>query len=170
VDDSGSSDPIDAIVVDLRRVRPDLDSGALQITGRLLRLAQFVASRREAVLAPFGLSVADFDMLASLRRRAGSGPVNVRDLLQWLMLSSGGMTKRLDRLEAVGLIERRRDPTDRRGVLIELTAAGLDVIENALTEVLASERQLVTTAIDSAETRRSIEDGLRRLLLMDDQD
>ena len=156
-------DAVDGIVDDLQRLRPDLDTGGFRITGRILRLAQFLESRRQAILEPMGLTVADFDVLASLWRRAGPGPLNVRDLQRSLLLSSGGMTKRLDRLETVALIRRTPDPSDRRGVLIELTATGTDIIQHALTAVLSSERDLVATAIHSAQTRHRVEDGLRRL-------
>ncbi|MBI5089296.1 MAG: MarR family transcriptional regulator [Actinobacteria bacterium] len=158
-------DAVDAVVHDMRATRPDLDPVGLPITGRILRLAQFVADRREEALAEFGLTVADFDVLASLRRRAGSDPVKVRDLVSSMMLSSGGMTKRLDRLEAVGLLARGPDPADRRGVLIRLTPSGIDAIDRALEVVSRIESELVTTALDAPETRRQVEAGLRRLLL-----
>ena len=159
---------MDEIVADVRRGYPELEVKGLPITGRVLRLAQLLAGRREEVLAGYGLTVADFDVLASLRRRAGTGSVNVRDLQRWMMLSSGGMTKRLDRLASTGLIERHPDPGDRRGVLIRMSDDGLEVIDRALPAVTASETELVTSAIGSAIARRHVEDGLRRLLLAEE--
>ena len=158
------TDAVDEIVNDWRVMRPDLDPVGLPITGRVLRLANHLTSRRDRTLAEFGLTVGDFDVLASLRRRASTGVVNVRDLQRSVMLSSGGMTKRLDRLESVGLIVRLPDPADRRGVLIELTGTGVDLIDEALTAVTASEREFVTGALGSHTARRHVEDGLRRLL------
>jgi DNA-binding MarR family transcriptional regulator len=164
--DEELSDTVDDIVSDLRQMRPELEPLGLPITGRVLRLAQFLATRREEVLAEFGLTVADFDVLASFRRRAGAGAaIKVGELQRWMMLSSGGMTKRLDRLETVGLILRGPDPTDRRGVLIQLTLAGVDMIDRALPAVTAFENRLVASAIESPEARRHVEDGLRRLLV-----
>ena len=159
-----STDAVDQVVNDLRRWRPDLEVVGLPITGRVLRLAQFLTSGREQRLAEFGLTVADFDVLATLRRRAGADPVNVRDLQHAMMLSSSGITKRLDRLESAGLIERHPDPGDRRGVLIKLSSDGLDLIERAVVAITVFESEVVGDAIDS-EQRLQLESGLRRLLL-----
>ena len=136
----------------------------LPITGRVLRLAQYITVGREQRLAEFGLTVADFDVLATLRRRAGTDPVNVRELQHAMMLSSSGITKRLDRLEGAGLIERHPDPGDRRGVLIKLSSNGLDLIERAVVAITTFESKVVGDAIDSEE-RLQLESGLRRLLL-----
>ena len=165
MDEKYVADAVDRVVEDVRNGYPGLEVSGLPITGRVLRLAQFLASRREAVLSEHGLTVADFDVLASLRRRAGDSAIKVRDLQSWMMLSSGGMTKRLDRLESMGLLERHADPGDRRGILIQLTTRGRGVIDRALPAVTESETQLVASSIGSAETRRRVEDGLRQLLL-----
>lgn len=81
------------------------------------------------------------------------------------MLSSGGMTKRLDRLEGLGLVTREPDPSDRRGVLIRLTPAGRQLIDSAIPAVLDAESELVEQAVGSQRERASVEAGLRRLLL-----
>jgi DNA-binding MarR family transcriptional regulator len=158
-------DALDRVVDDLRAWRPDLDVIGLPITGRVLRLAQFLTSGREQVLAEFGLTVADFDVLATLRRRAGSDAVNVRELQHAMMLSSSGITKRLDRLETLGMIERHPDPADRRGVLIRLSRAGLDLIETAVPAITIFESNLVADAIASPDDRALLESSLRQLLV-----
>lgn len=157
-------DAIDQVVSDLRRWRPDLEVVGLPITGRVLRLAQYISVGREQRLAEFGLTVADFDVLATLRRRAGTDPVNVRDLQHAMMLSSGGVTKRLDRLEAARLIERHPDPNDRRGVLIRLSHTGLDLIDRAVVAVTVFESTAVGNAIGSEGERIQLENSLRRML------
>ena len=157
-------DAIDQVVNDLRRWRPDLDVAGLPITGRVLRLAQYITIGREQRLAEFGLTVADFDVLATLRRRAGADPVNVRDLQHAMMLSSGGVTKRLDRLESTQLIERHPDPSDRRGVLIRLSPTGLDLIDRAVVAITDFENGAVGDVIGSDEERLQLETSLRRLL------
>ena len=163
--DAGDRDAVDQVVNDLRAWRPDLEVIGLPITGRVLRLAQFLTTGREQQLAAFGLTTADFDVLASLRRRAGAGAVNVRDLQQATMLSSSGITKRLDRLESARLIERHPDPTDRRGVLIKLSPEGLDLIEAAVPAITVFESDLVSRALGTDEERVGLESGLRRLLI-----
>jgi DNA-binding MarR family transcriptional regulator len=165
VDVTPRTDAIDEIVDDVHRIWPELDVIGLPITGRILRLCRFLESRREEQLAPFGLTLGDFDMLATMRRRAADQPVNIRDLQRSLMLSSGGTTKRLDRLETAGLIQRLPDPNDRRGVLVALSPAGRSAIDEAIPAMTRFETALVEHAIDSSAARAAVEDGLRRLML-----
>jgi DNA-binding MarR family transcriptional regulator len=165
VDTNSPTDDVDQVVNDLRNWRPDLEVIGLPITGRVLRLAQYLTSGREQQLAEFGLSVADFDVLATLRRRAGADSVNVGDLQHAMMLSSSGVTKRLDRLETARLIERHPDPNDRRGVLIRLSPTGLDLIDRAVVAITVFESAVVSGAIGSNDERLQLEAGLRRMLL-----
>jgi DNA-binding MarR family transcriptional regulator len=104
-------------------------------------------------------------MLATLRRRAADDPIKIKDLQRSLMLSSGGTTKRLDRLESAGLIQRHPDPNDRRGTLIGLTGAGFDLIDEAVPAITRYETALVSDAIASARNRGFVEVGLRHLLI-----
>ena len=165
MDTNSPYDAVDQVVNDLRNWRPDLEVIGLPITGRVLRLAQYLTSGREQRLAEFGLTVADFDVLATLRRRAGAASVNVGDLQHAMMLSSSGVTKRLDRLETAQLIERHPDPHDRRGVLIRLTQTGTDLIDRAVVAITVLESGVVSSAIGSDEERLQLETGLREMLL-----
>ena len=81
------------------------------------------------------------------------------------MLSSGGTTKRLDRLETAGLIERLPDPNDRRGTLIALSPKGLDLINEAVPAITRYEADVVTSAIGSERNRAAVENGLRQMLI-----
>lgn len=157
-------DLIDEVVADVAALYPDLEVAGLPIVGRILRLADLLEGRRERQLAEFGLTVADFDVLATLRRRAPDASLKVRELLHSMMLSSGGMTKRLDRLEKLGLIERRPDPDDRRGVLVGLTAGGVAAVDDAIPAVTRAETELVRSVIRADRDRSRLEADLRRLL------
>jgi len=121
-----------------------------------------VETRREEQLARFGLTLGDFDMLATMRRRAAEQLINIRELQRSLMLSSGGTTKRLDRLEVAGLIERLPATTDRRGVLIGLSPAGRTVIDGAVPAITSYETTTVQAGIDSTAVRAAVEDGPQR--------
>ena len=156
---------MDEIVEEVREWLPDVAVDGLPIVGRILRLARYLEAGRERELAAFGLTVGDFDLLATMRRRAAAESIKVGDLQRSLMLSSGGTTKRLDRLETAGLIERLPDPNDRRGTLIRLSRAGLDLINEAVPAITRYESALVTSAVGAPRGRKAVEDGLRQLLI-----
>ena len=126
-----TGDVIDRMIDGWRAARPDLDPSPLGLVGRVIVLAEHLEKSVDAALAAHGLTLGQFDILATLRRHGRKGGLTPGQLLQSVMLSSGGMTNRLDRLEAAGLIARRGDPTDRRGVVVELTAKGRKVIDAA---------------------------------------
>jgi len=127
----GHADVIDALVAAWRETRPDLDPSPLAVVGRVIVLAQHLEESVGAALAKHHLSLGQFDILATLRRHAPKGGLTPSELLGSVMLSSGGMTARLDKLEAAGLIERAADAGDRRKVVIGLTAKGRRVIDAA---------------------------------------
>ena len=139
------------------------------MTGRLLRLGERLATTRAGLLAGHGLSVGEFDVLATIRRREGQGGSNPRDLQRAVMISSGGMTKRLDRLEAANLLERRPDPDDRRGVRIMLTDDGRELIDRVLPALLDAERTALEDALPRGADRHRLA-ALLRSLLTDHED
>ncbi|MEX1271372.1 MAG: MarR family transcriptional regulator, partial [Acidimicrobiia bacterium] len=154
-------DIIDRISRDLGERGVEADVSGLAVTGRVLRLARSVEAARDELLGEFGLSVADFDVMATLRRRAEPSGLKAKHVQASVMITSGGMTKRLDRLESAGLIERLSDPDDRRGVLIALTTAGRQVIDEALPALLAAEAKMIGEAIGSARDRERLVSLLR---------
>ena len=80
-----------------------------------------------------------------------------------MMVSSGGTTKRLDRLEARGLIRRDRDPADRRGTLVTLTDDGLATIDIVETKNVQNEKRLLAPL--TRTQRNTLAQLLRELLL-----
>jgi DNA-binding MarR family transcriptional regulator len=157
------SDSVDHIVQAWRRRDPQLDSSSLEVTGRLVLCASYYKRVVIAVLQPFGLSIADFDVLNTLRRvgdRHGSKPT---DLARSSLITTGAMTSRLDRLERSGLIRRMPDPTDRRGVLVRLTSQGSKVARQALQELIAANQVFLEPL--SGQQRESLASALKLLLL-----
>lgn len=126
-----SPDVIDRMLTQWRLARPDLDPSPLGVVGRVIVLAQHLERSVEAALEKHHLSLGQFDILATLRRHGPKGGLTPTQLLESVMLSSGGMTARLDKLADAGLIERKSDPDDRRVVVVELTAKGRRVIDTA---------------------------------------
>ena len=124
-------DAIDELLAAWRVARPDLNPAPLALVGRILVLARRLERRVEAALGKHKLSLGQFDILATLRRAEDEPGLAPTRLWKSVMLSSGGMTNRLDKLEAAGLVARRPDPADRRGLVVSLTAKGRRVIDAA---------------------------------------
>jgi DNA-binding MarR family transcriptional regulator len=154
-------DGVDEILEQWRRERPDLDPAPIGVVGRISRLARELELRLEPVYRDHGLEPGWHDVLATLRR--GGAPYRMRptDLTAALMLTSSGTTKRLDRLEAAGLVQREPDPADRRGTLISLTQAGVERIDAVTTAHLENERRLLA-GLSSAQLAQ-LADLLRAL-------
>jgi len=143
-------------------VRPDLDPSPLATVGRVIVLAQFLERSVDAALARHGLNLGQFDILATIRRSGSPTGLTPKQLLKSVVLSSGGMTSRLDKLEYAGLVKRHDDPDDRRGVLVALTAKGLKKIDAATaTRFEEAERSCPELP---AEEREQLADLLRAWL------
>jgi DNA-binding MarR family transcriptional regulator len=117
-------DFVDQLDEQWQRARPDFDHTWFGIITRIQRLAVFVNSIQEQFASAHGLKYGEFLVLAALRRSAPDFALNPTELFKSLLITSGAITKRVDRLVAMGLVERRADPADRRGVLVYLTAKG----------------------------------------------
>jgi DNA-binding MarR family transcriptional regulator len=126
-----------------RKERPDLDVSPQGVIGRLHRLAGHLTAELVAVYERHGLSEGEFDVLATLRRSGAPYELAAGELAEHTMVTTGGLTKRLDRLESGGLITRRRSDTDGRGRVVRLTAAGRRVIDAAFTDHMRNERRLL---------------------------
>jgi DNA-binding MarR family transcriptional regulator len=138
-------DRADIAIEQWARERPELPSLTMAAIGRLLEAAERVTrDHLNPLFAKAGLQSGEFDVLATLRRSGAPYMLSPTRLYEAMMISSGGMTNRLDRLERAGLIERRPDPNDRRGKLIALTAAGRRVIDETLTRHVANEERLMS--------------------------
>lgn len=150
-----SSDEVGRMRDRLAELYPDLDTSAFGVTGRVLRLAQQFESLRADHLATFELTPGDFDVLATIRRLEGTERINPARLLQSVLITSGGLTKRLDRLEEAGLIARYRDPQDRRGALLRLTPDGTTLVDRALPSLLTMERELVAQSLSDRQLEQA---------------
>ena len=155
-----ATDAVDRITAQWRRERPDLDSRPMEVIGRITRGAALIQRELERVFAQHGLAGGDFDVLATLRR--SGKPLTPGELSHSTMVTTGGMTKRLDRLEELALIRRQPDPTDRRGRLITLTDEGRVLIDRAVEAHLENEERLLANL--PAAKRKELAALLRELL------
>jgi DNA-binding MarR family transcriptional regulator len=158
-----AKDTVDAMLEQWKRERPDLDVTATGVFGRISRIAALVEQSMDRVFEPHGLTGADFVLLAALRRSGEPYQLTPTALTRSMMVSSGGTTKRLDRLEAQGLIRRDPDPADRRGTLVTLTEAGLAAIDTVATEHVQNEKRLLAPL--ARNERAALTQLLRELLL-----
>ncbi|WP_076398759.1 MarR family winged helix-turn-helix transcriptional regulator [Insolitispirillum peregrinum] len=145
-----------------RRERPDLDPFPMEVLGRLAEASQHISRDRLLPLFErYGLQGGEFDVLATLRRSGDPCALTPTALYEATMVSSGGMTNRLDRLEKAGFIERQRHPTDRRGTLVVLTPQGRALIDELLPLHIQNE-QTVLSVLTSDE-QQMLNDLLRKL-------
>ncbi len=131
-----AQDLIDILIRQWKTERPDLNVEPMGVVGRVLRLATRLERRVSETLKPYGLTVGGFDILATLRRTGNPQGLTPTELMEAVMLSSGAMTNRIDRLEEQGLVERRPSPSDRRSLQVLLTAEGRKVVDEAVADRL----------------------------------
>lgn len=133
--------------------RPDLDASPIGLIGRLHRLAARLTEELTAVYRRYGLAEGDFDALVTLRRQGAPFALTCSALAESTMITTGGMTKRIDRLAAAGLVRRRDSESDGRSRLVELTPAGRELVDEAFTAHVANEHRLVG-ALDAVDRER----------------
>lgn len=163
VDDDGTApDRVARIQQEWRRERPDLDPSPQGVFGRLARLHGHLSEQLAIVFRAHGLTEGEFDVLAALRRAGDPFERTPSELAASVMISSGGLTKRVDRLEAAGLVARRPHEGDGRSRVVALTAAGRALVDRAFEAHLANEHRLLA-ALDP-DDRAALERILARWL------
>lgn len=138
--DTPPADHVDRLRAQWLREMPEVDTSPVEVVGRARRITLALRPEIEAVFARHGLDAGEFDVLGSLRRSGPPYRLRPTELYRVLMISSGGLTDRLARLEAQGLVRRIPSPDDRRSLMVELTEAGRAKAEAALVEDMAVEK------------------------------
>lgn len=146
-------DAVASIIEDWARERPDLDTAPLEVLARLHRTFLRYNTRLTAAIERHGLAVAGFDVLTALRRAGAPYRLTAGQLADSGLVSSAGVTLRIDRLEKDGLIVRERDADDRRVVYSRLTETGLAKIDEVFAEHLDNERRMLD-GLSPAECRQ----------------
>lgn len=155
-------DDVDRLVNQWTAERPDLDVRAMATIARLLNLATHIRERLTAFAAEYGVSVPEADVLFTLRRSGPPYRLSPTAIADALLVPTGTMTNRLDRLERQGLIERVPHPTDRRSMEVELTDHGRRVVDDAVTRHVANEEEMLAPL---SERERATLDRLTARLL-----
>lgn len=143
-------------------VRPRQDMEPYQVTARISRIGQHIARRQEEAFGRFGLNRGEVGVLGALRIAGPKRELSPTQLFKGLMLSSAGITSRLDRLERRGFVKRKPDPDDRRGVLVELTDAGREVLDEAVSANSGGEKELLSKL--TKQEQKALADLLKKLL------
>jgi DNA-binding MarR family transcriptional regulator len=154
-------DPVDVIISQWEREMPDMDVSALAVFGRLHRCYARYADLLGEIFDKHGINMASFDVLAALRR---SGPPYRRtagELAGIGLITTGGLTLRLDRLEQAGLVIRERDSDDRRVVYAQMTEAGIELTNRVAREHFANELHMLSGL--SKSERAQLADLLAKL-------
>lgn len=156
-------DHVEHLLEQWRRERPDIDASPMGVIARISRLARILDRRVEEGYAEFGLNTAQFGVLAALRRAGPPYCLSPTALYNALLISSGAMTNRLERLTAAGYVRRVPDERDGRSILVALTPKGKRLIDRVVTRHYERERALLAAL--SAEEQAQLAALLRTLLL-----
>jgi DNA-binding MarR family transcriptional regulator len=137
------TDHVHHVLEQWRREAPKLDRSPFGVIGRVSRLAVLLQDEIEPIFASYGVTGGEFDVLAALRRVGRPHRRTPTALSNALMVTSGGMTKRLAALERRGLIRRDADPDDARSRAVSLTPAGRGLVDAILPELVEHEERLL---------------------------
>lgn len=148
------SDHVAHVMEQWARERPDLDTSPQGVIARLHRIALRLTDELVAVYARHGLGEGEFDVLATLRRSGAPYALTPSELAAQTMVTSGAVTKRVDRCAAQGWVTRERSAEDGRGRVVALTPAGRELIDAAFTEHMANEARLLGSL--TASQRRTL--------------
>lgn len=159
---SRTPDQIDALVGQWSAQHPELDVEVMARVARLMEVARIVEGRIEAAARTAGIDLAEGDVLFTLRRAGAPFRLSPSAISASLLVSSGTLTNRLDRLERKGLVRRVPHPTDRRSTEVELTDATVKLLDQAIFAHVENERQMLSSLNDREQ--ETLDKLLRKLL------
>ncbi|WP_122054633.1 MarR family winged helix-turn-helix transcriptional regulator [Vibrio sp. Evd11] len=136
-------DAIDRVVEQWAKEKPELETEPMAMMGRIMRIAKYMETQVAELHKKYDMKLGEFDVLATLRRSGKPYRLTPSELIDSMMLTSGAMTNRLDKLEAKGLISREHSKEDRRSVSVQLTKDGLILIDQMMTEHVEMQKKLV---------------------------
>lgn len=162
VTDIEGRDHVDEVVEQWNAERPDLDVSPMAVIGRLSIASRLIDAQLARTFAAHGLDAASFDVLATLRRSGSPYQLTPTELRRSSMITSGGVSQRLDRLEAQGLVTRTPSTRDGRGTLVTLTSTGAQAIDHALPDHLNTEQRLLKSLAPAQ--REALAQALHQLI------
>lgn len=161
------NDAVDRIVDGWVRQVPDFDSGPIQVFGRLNRVARLLDNNLRVFFQEHGLGIADYDLMAALFRMGPPYMAKPSSIARASLLTSAGVTLRVDRMVKTGMVKRVSNLDDRRSVYVQLTDEGIDVVERvALLNRKRQRRMLDTLTPDEAAMLESVFRKLEQSLVI----
>jgi DNA-binding MarR family transcriptional regulator len=150
------ADATTSIADQWKRERPDLDATPMLVIGRLFRLTDALDDRLRPPFAAAGLGNGDFDVLAALRRSGKPFALSAGELSRTVLVTTGAITTRVDRLESRGLVSRSVTENDSRGRLVALTAKGVELTDELIAAHLANQRRLLAGLSGEEQTQLAL--------------
>jgi len=142
-------DGIDLVIEQWAEEKPDLDCSGMALFGRIMRLTAHCGNKILQCHKSYGLKPGEFDVLATLLRSGNNYCLTPSQLISTMMLTSGAMTNRLDKLEIKGLITRIHSKQDRRSVSIALTELGKKLIDKVIKDHVKIQNSLISSLSES---------------------
>ncbi len=164
IDGGALLDGVDVVEQEWRRVRPDVDVSSLGIVTRIWRIGRHMDTKRKLLLAELATDRGAIDVLAMLRRSGAPYRRSAGELTRSALITSGGVSQRLDKLERAGLVTRHVDLEDRRRVDVELTPTGVELVDVVLVKMTSHDGELLDSALEGHELD-ALESLLRKLLM-----
>ena len=160
---------IEEVTRQWQRERPDLDLGDFLLAIYLRRLGRLIESEYEHMCqARFGMSASDMRVLLALRRGGPPHAMRPTDLFEALLVTSGAVTKQVDRLQRRRLVKRLPDPEHGGGFRVQLTDRGLEMVDAAV-ELLARNSAIrpATSKFDKREREAATRFCLKLIALLE---
>lgn len=157
-----NQDAIEIFLTEWRHERPDLDPSPTGVVGRISRLSGHFRRSVDNYLAEYGLTWETFDLIATLRRIGAPYEMSPTELYKSSLLSASAVTNRIDRVEAMGLVQRIADLEDRRSVKIKLSRQGKKLIDTVIERHFSEEAALLATL--TAQERGQLANLLSKLV------
>jgi DNA-binding MarR family transcriptional regulator len=149
-------DKIESIIKQWNKERPDLDVSSMELIGRIKKVNGHLVKEMDKTFTAHDLNHASFDVLATLRRSGKPYALSPNELLATMMITSGTMTNRIDRLVKAGLVDRIANPNDGRGFIISLTESGFNLIDKTVTSHVATQSMLTSGLLTEEQQQLNV--------------
>ena len=127
---------IDETVTTWQEQRPDLDFAPMGYMLRFHAMAEAAMTKIEIITKSHGLTIGEFDVLATLRRHGATSTLTPSFIAEVAMVSPSGLTHRLTQLEQAGHIIRSADNSDRRSYLVSITKSGAAIADQIIAQIV----------------------------------